>query len=125
MIDFLIQLQVFSLSVIYTYIMIVQAPLKISMIIISDYIGIKSDYNLIYIMYKYKLYALIYNTYRVYMFDTFHLQLLLFYVQRYTSFHPREPPPSNTTNSHDPPLETLFLAGRKLNPISIRRGSLG
>ena len=71
--------------------MIVQAPLKISMIIISDYIGIKSDYNLIYIMCKCKLYALIYNTYRVYMFDTFHLQLLLIYVQHYTSFHPREP----------------------------------
>ena len=41
----------------------VQAPLKMSMIILSDYIGIKSDYNLIHIMYKYKLYAQIYNTY--------------------------------------------------------------
>jgi hypothetical protein len=25
------------------------------------------------------------------MFDTFHLQLLLFYVQHYPGFHPREP----------------------------------
>ena len=25
------------------------------------------------------------------MFDTFHLQLLLFYVQHYPSFHPKEP----------------------------------
>ena len=41
----------------------VQAPLKMSMIILSDYIGIKSDNNLIYIMYTCKLYPQIYNTY--------------------------------------------------------------
>jgi hypothetical protein len=41
----------------------VQAPFKISMIIIFDYIGIKSDYNLIHIMYTCKLYAQIYYTY--------------------------------------------------------------